>query len=47
MGQKNSLAKPELSTEGSTEPFNFQHHISIEYDPNTGKLIGLPEEWAD
>lgn len=31
----------------SDKPQNFQKGISITRDPVTGKLVGVPEEWAN
>ncbi|ORX90623.1 Pkinase-domain-containing protein [Basidiobolus meristosporus CBS 931.73] len=31
---------------GVSNPTNFQHRIHVDFDPNTGTLIGLPEQWA-
>lgn len=41
MGDKQSK---NISNDG--KPVNIQKQISIQVDPKTGKLIGVPEEWA-
>ncbi|KAK9710678.1 Protein kinase [Basidiobolus ranarum] len=31
---------------GVSNPTNFQHRIHVNFDPNTGMLTGLPEQWV-
>lgn len=44
MGPSNSKNE-NFTVEG--KPLNCQKQVSIQKDPVTGKLIGVPEEWAN
>jgi hypothetical protein len=53
MGNTNSneRRRPEISYEDkckleSGKPVNFQGGVSIRFNPQTGKLEGMPEEWV-
>ncbi|CAD8195863.1 unnamed protein product [Paramecium octaurelia] len=45
MGQNSSKEKNSNAPNGQIS--NFQSHIQITRDPVTGKLLGVPKEWAD
>jgi len=36
----------DLTKESITGPSEFQHDLHVTFDPTTGELVGLPEEWA-
>ena len=39
--------RPNVNHQEDHKPVNVQQHIKMEIDPKTGKLVGMPENWAN